>query len=441
MVKRMANLKVTLVRNCKTEKGWGRHKVAFSRNGKIRPDYILVKAGTEYEQKGPYPEGHYELRWYEGASTVYRSVGHNPVEALRARDQEVKLRSLKEELRVLEDTGGPAPFRIVEGNGRIHLRTKGQEFVERQRMRKKFRAATTARQALKEFFACIKVTYADELTEKMILSWHNKLQDEEQENEDRTVYNKHVSLFAMLKWAGVDTKPLAPNGPPDYSERAVIIYDGVELTKLFACCDPYQRLVLLILLKTGLRMEEAMKLRWPEVNFVHRQIHVASSLRLKKRIKDTNERVVPCPSDVILLLKQWREKHPNTKYVLGTRNDSPNKKMLQMLKRLARKAGLNCGDCEGCETKAQECRHWTIKRFRATYITMLLRDGYDVRTVMDYSGHEDMETMMKYLAVAQRLRGRIDTVNFLDAAYAEPAPTKLSPVRFQTIDAHDTLPE
>jgi len=416
----MANLKVTLVRLCKlpvkdangneTEQ-WGRYKVPIGKNGKVRPNFVLVKVGAKSYVQLEAPEGRYQIRVYDGRKTVYTNTDNDPQEALKATILE-RLR------RKLEKEAEGTPLTIEQDtNPRVHLRTKGKEFVARQIKRRKFRAAVTAEQAITEFLAVTKKTYADELTEDVILDWYNKLQDEVQENEDRTVYNKHVSVFGMLRWAGVDTKPLAPNGPPTFSERAVVIYNGEELRKLFAVCNPYQRLVFLLLLKTGLRMGEAMKLRWPEIDFVTRLIHVASVSRLKKRVKDLNERLVPCPLEVIELLKLLRERRPNSKYVLGTKNDTPNKKMREMLKGLARKAQLNCRDCDGCLGKAEECSMWNIKKFRATYITMLLRDGYDVRTVMDYSGHEDMETMMKYLAVAQKLRGRIDTVNFLEETY------------------------
>ena len=35
----MANRTVTLIRICKTEKGWRRYPVAFGKNGRIRPRY------------------------------------------------------------------------------------------------------------------------------------------------------------------------------------------------------------------------------------------------------------------------------------------------------------------------------------------------------------------------------------------------------------------
>jgi integrase len=84
-----------------------------------------------------------------------------------------------------------------------------------------------------------------------------------------------------------------------------------------------------------------------------------------------------------------------------------------MLKRSARAAGLNCGRCAGCR-KTQECQWWTIKRFRSTYTTSLLRK-VDPITVMAWTGHKDLATVMLY-AAADKSDEAMDTVNAIDWA-------------------------
>jgi integrase/recombinase XerD len=403
----MANLKVTLVRVCKTENGWGRWPAAFHRNGRLHHNFIQIKK----QEKGPYPEGHYELRFYEGLKTQYRPVGGDPTEARSALDQEIRVRALRLDARA-------AGIELVDDrNARLDLWAQERKFLKRQEDRGHERAAETAKIAIDDFLEITGHKYADEITEDSILLYYRKLRA--RGNEPRTIYNKHVSLFGFFRWLKIDTKALA-EAPPSFTERTVIIYHPDELQRLFAACTPYQRLILTVLLNTGLRMQEAMYLRWPDIDFSYKKIHVLERASLDKSIKDRAERMVPCPTELLDMLKEWREKHPKTKYVLGTANDTPNWKMLQMLKRLARTSELNCGDCDGCSSKANECRHWSIKRFRATYTTMLLRDGYDVRTVMEYTGHKDLETVLKYLAVAHQMSGRIDSVAFMGEASRLP---------------------
>ena len=67
----MPNRKVTLVRLCKTESGWRRYPAVIGRNGRVRPNFVVVD-GRQRE----YPEGRYQLRMYEGSRMIYRDVGH-----------------------------------------------------------------------------------------------------------------------------------------------------------------------------------------------------------------------------------------------------------------------------------------------------------------------------------------------------------------------------
>src|SRR5580692_6330217 len=78
----MANRTVTLIRICKTEKGWRRYPVAFGKNGRIRPGWVIVGDEPEY-----YEQGRYELRLFEGSKLVYASAGDTPAEATAARDR------------------------------------------------------------------------------------------------------------------------------------------------------------------------------------------------------------------------------------------------------------------------------------------------------------------------------------------------------------------
>jgi hypothetical protein len=61
---------------------------------------------------------------------------------------------------------------------------------------------------------------------------------------------------------------------------------------------------------------------------------------------------------------------------------------------------MNCGSCEGCKAKRRECETFTLHKFRRSYITTLLRNGIDLRTVQAYAGHKDIASTMRYLRPA-----------------------------------------
>jgi integrase len=197
----------------------------------------------------------------------------------------------------------------------------------------------------------------------------------------------------------LDTKKIWPGKPPTYTRRKVSIYRPSEIDALLRASTRYQRVVIELFLKTGMRMQEAMHLQWQNVDFESRIISVLEYDEFNVGIKDKAEREIPLLDDLAKMLQEYRAEHPKSRLVIGQpSNDMPNWKLLQMLKRIARRAGLNCGSCRGCKSKGKECARYTLKRFRATYTTRMLRGGVDPHTLMKWTGHEDLETVLLYLA-------------------------------------------
>ncbi len=409
----MVDPKVTLYWMCKTPEGWKRYPAAWGRNGKVRPAFAEVRIEPVEEvaagrkkvetKQVHFPVGHYELRYSKDRKTVWENVGDNASDAVTAMD----VLASKLRARVAAEEAGTT---IVETPGRIVLRAKANEYIKRQKNRGKGRAAETFETAIEEFLSLVKVRYADQLTEEDITDWYGKLR--KKGNSDRTVYNKHVSIFGFLKWVGVDTKKLAEKAP-SYTEKEPDAYRKRQMQQFFSFVTaPYHRIVFQVLLKTGLRMQEAMYLEWFQFDFENRALKVVERDADGKRIKDGAERTLPISADLIVQLEAWKETHGERRYVLGTSNDTPNWKWLDLLKRLARQAGLNCGHCPSCRER-QECEHWYLHKFRATYTTNLLRAGIDARTVMEYTGHEDLATVLRYLSPAE-LPETQDKVNAID---------------------------
>ena len=381
----MSAKKVALYWYCRTPEGWKRYPAAMGRNGKVRPGYAQIGRAQIH-----YPEGHYLLRHTEGRKTVWTPAGD---EATHAKAEQILATSRL----VAKGAARAAGTQIVDSRGRIPLRRKSIAYIERQEARGKLKHVERFRSAIEEFLQSTGADYADQLNEQKVLRWYADMR--KKGNEDRTIHNKHVSVFGFLKWAGVETKPLAQRAPK-YTKKEVEIYEPGELKIFFdALKKPYHRMVFEVLLKTGLRMQEAMFLEWHNFNFGRGTLTLRERNAEGFEIKDRAERTLPVPADLIEHLKEWKETHGG-RLVLGTSNDTPNWKWLPLLKVLVRNAGLNCGHCQACRDR-NECERWYLHKFRATYITNLLRAGIDARTVMKYSGHEDLETILRYLAPAE----------------------------------------
>jgi integrase len=49
------------------------------------------------------------------------------------------------------------------------------------------------------------------------------------------------------------------------------------------------------------------------------------------------------------------------------------------------------------ETDGEECQKWTLHSFRRSYATTLDERGVSLKQIMDFLGHTDIETTMRYL--------------------------------------------
>lgn len=381
----MANRNVTLVRLCKTEKGWRRYPAVIGKNGRVKPGFVRVGA-----KEKEFKEGRYQLRSYEGSRMVYAEAGEHAGDASAARDQAINLLAAK-------DSATVAGVKIEETPGRRNLRRELNRFVAATEDRGSAVAAKVYRTASDEFLLVAGKTFAEDLTPDDLSRHLRALR--KRGLGDRTIANRHRGVLAFLRYLKLDTKALAPY-TPRYEQRLPEVYGEEELRAFFDSLsgDPL-KVVYEILLMTGLREQEAVYLAWTSVDLDRGILRVRSNPEYGFKVKDKEQRDLPIPEDLLNELKEYRAAHKKRKLVTGTASDSPNRKLLLSLKRRVRQAGLNCGACEAC-LERKECERWFLHKFRATFITKLLQSGMDLRTVMKLSGHSDLESVMRYLSPA-----------------------------------------
>jgi len=382
----MSNLKVTVVKLCKTPEGWKRYRVVFGKNGRIKPGVVLIDG---VEREAP-PGGRFQVRWYEGRKTTYKDVGMNAADAMAAMQRQAQLLMAR-------DSSKAAGVKLDEGTERIALTRELDRFVTATEDRGSMVAAAIYRTVGREFLQTVGKVYADELAGEDLTRYQRALRL--RGLSDRTISNRHANVLAFLRSCKLDVKALAPSRPR-YEKTLPEVYSPEEMRVFFASLDdPKLRLTFEILLKCGLREQEAVYLEWANVDLKRAVLRVRANPRFRFKVKDCEQRDVPIPEDLTERLRVYREAHPAARLVTGTKTDKPNTKLLRTLKRLANKAKLACRVCEGC-VGHEECSGWFLHKFRATYITMLLRSGMDLRTVMKFSGHSDLDSVMRYLSPA-----------------------------------------
>jgi integrase len=381
----MPNSRVTLMRRCKTENGWKHLPVAKGRNGRIRPDYVLVEG-----QQVCYPEGYYELRFFEGRKLRYENVGTNAARALNALLAKEKLLRAKT---AAQDAG----VVLVEVPGRTYLRKAALMYITDRKNQGHKEAARDAEVVTGEFISHCGKTFLDEVTKDDVIGYHKWLRQQAQT--DRTVANKHQRLRSFFLSAGVDVTAVMP-AKPKYEKQLPTVYNPDQLTALLGAADDYMRLVIELGTKCGLRELEMVYLEWPDIHWQDKVLRVQGKPAQGFKVKDSEQRDIPIPDDLLDRLKKWREEHPGQKLILGTKKDNPNMHLLRQLKRLANREKLNCGVCEGCTGDVKECQEWTLHKLRRTYATTLLRNGIDLRTVQHFMGHADLASTSRYLRPA-----------------------------------------
>jgi integrase len=388
----MANKKVKLYRNCKTPEGWKRYLVSMSANGRVKPDTVIVN-GVDVA----FPVGHYELRSFEGSKTKWTRIEGNATDALAA----LKVAQKRANAVAIADDAG---VQVVLDPMRIPLRDSYRGFVQAARDRGSVEAAEIYERTLEEFLAGCSKVYADELTNDDVLKFHGQMR--ERGLKPRTVYNRHKNLRSFLLSLGFSAKKLkdiAGSRAPRFEKTLPEIYEPAELKAFFKSLESdYDVLFFDLLLTTGLREREAMHLEWGDISYSRRTLQVKSKPKYKHKIKDCEEREMPLTLKLVKQLQNYREKHPYGQLVfgkLGGTVDAPDGHLLRRLKQLINRAGLQCGSCKTC-ISTKECENWWLHKFRANYITTLLRDGMDLRSAMALSGHADIESVMRYLRPA-----------------------------------------
>jgi integrase len=210
--------------------------------------------------------------------------------------------------------------------------------------------------------------------------------------------NKHQRLISWLRFSKFDTSILPPK--PRFEEQLPTIYNRDEISTLLANADERMFMAIRMGYLLGLRDQELQFAEFRDINWSENIFRVRSKPEWNFMPKTWEQREIPLLEDLATELKVWQSKLPGQSLILGTSRGKPDQKMLRSLKRLAKRGKLNCGRCDGCKGKNKECQEFTLHKLRRTFITAMLRMGYDLRTVQAWAGHRDIKSTMRYLRPA-----------------------------------------
>jgi integrase/recombinase XerD len=220
-------------------------------------------------------------------------------------------------------------------------------------------------------------------------------------NSPRTIRNRIDHLQIFLHHFGLPSL-LKGSDLPKYTTKKVRAYNPLELGKMFGRATQDESDLLHFLLCTGAREQEAQFVCWSDVDLEQKTYTVTEHLDLGYRPKDKEEGTVPIPDLLVDVLKARRGRYPKTRLIFPGKSGKPNGHALRTVKRLALRAGANCGQCvnkagNSCATHPV-CRHILLHKMRKTFASTLHHNGLPAQTLQRYLRHSDLSTTLAYIA-------------------------------------------
>lgn len=225
-------------------------------------------------------------------------------------------------------------------------------------------------------------------------------------------YFKHLvyGLRALLKSEGLPYSFLQL--PAIKSDKKLpVVLSKQEVWRMLTRCSLLKHKILIgLLYGCGLRCMEVRSLRLADLDFDRLQLKVVQG-------KGKKDRYLPLSVHLVRGLKSYIEAEKPQDYLFGGNINGraggdfdsrySQKGVQWAVKEAAKRAGVLKSVC--------------VHTLRHSFATHLLEDGMDIITLKDLLGHENIETTMLYLHIAQS--DRLKPFSPLDTLFAQCSPS------------------
>jgi integrase len=389
----MANKRVKIYESVKVNGRWTSVSVEIP---KLKPDNTLyLKDGRE---------GKFRISWYEGTRKQWHPT------TCRTLGEALKVKAEKEWF--LQNQSRPGVQDPTAADARHPIAVSVELYVDSLTHSKRTKSAYGhAVREFAEWNASLKngskKTFVEEIDKAHMARFFDYLVDDEPENDPYTAALKLLRVNAFIR----TTLNLEPGKGPikksDYrrelksGQRRPEIYTREELKMLFEAMTPEEEVLFLVFLKTGLRKREVMFLEEDDLivdrlapGRVKRQIRVTNKPRLGFMTKNGKTRFVSIDRDLTEKLLALKATKRPSRLLFGTANGLPDYHMLDTLRSIARRAGIEPSRC------------W-LHKFRSTCATNWARskrlggEGHDIGVVREWLGHDDYKSIESYFSIAR----------------------------------------
>lgn len=206
-----------------------------------------------------------------------------------------------------------------------------------------------------------------------------------------SIYTAAVAVKRYLEFLGLEEQ-IAGFELPKREKRLPRYLEPEEVAKMVASCDSIRdRLIILILYTTGLRVSELVSLRKDDIDFEKRAIRVKG--------KGGKERVVFFPENLSELIKAYLANlGEDSDYLFPSQAGHIHYTTVErIVRRAAEKAGIR--------------KKISPHVLRHSFATQSLAMGLDVREIQELLGHSSLSTTQVYAHVSrERLKHDYDRV-------------------------------
>jgi integrase len=243
----------------------------------------------------PFEPGPYYLRYTQDGRRKWECVG--PELALALNEQRNRQTAL--------DRGKPPE----EPQARKSLSGAVESYSAEVRTRRGDKSAKRAKWLLELFASVTKKHFIDEVTRDTLFLFMAYLKD--QGRSPKTLRDRLQSIETFRK--SFDLPPLLKKGDlPKVVKKIVDCYTEEEVEKMLAVANEDERFLILFLLATGVREQEAAHTVWTDIKWAGKVLRVSAKPTCRCpycgadgfRIKDYEEREIPLPRAAVVDVKK-----------------------------------------------------------------------------------------------------------------------------------------
>jgi integrase/recombinase XerD len=305
-------------------------------------------------------------------------------------------------------------YKNKDNANRIPVNTAVERYLAEAAKTKKEKSLAAYKQHLSQFEESLgkKVRFIDEITKKTLCDFRDFLAGKGYEA--RTQHNRMMTVLSLLKKNRIKTDFSLSADLPEYEEEPAIPYQPEEIKKLFAAMKPEEVVRYKFFLGTAARDKEVTFAAWPDIDFARGLYHIRGKPDVGFTPKKHESREVKMPTELVEMLRERKKHAPHPRWIFVNEEGRPDNHFLRKFKRIAQRAGLNCGSCTApwavgryhtkrtdevsCKTHPV-CEHHYLHRLRKTCASNWEAKGVPVRTIQYMLGHKSLETTMKYLGI------------------------------------------